>query len=1138
MRKPRGHRRRTPFVPSIELEPRCLLSLSVSCLGTVGADLVGPSVSVGFDGIQDIDLRLSGLSGSSPIASIRVQDGAGLRWEYDSSGTPQGGAHAEFFAATDDPTRGDLYISPVVNAYQGGGATGPPRTIANGDLLALTVEYADGTIGSAQACAVSGLASPLAVVGSSSPVATIVTTPDPTAVTVSWSNFANNGQDGSSWQPGAVHLLAGNLQGRKIATATLSDIAGSAWMSTNQDHMYLSVAQAADDRTADLYFVPTRDETVGPASVSAATDMTLRITFADDPTTQYVTRFAGGPWRTDLVAAGLSGGGAEATAVPVSDEATLASRLLHETGDDTITLAPNSTIIVTRPLVIGHSVRIVGQGATLLFRPSWSADVPGAISLDPNARWADVFRIDLEDFRIAFDDSAAGTWYDPEADDQGSHAVINLMNSGQTTVRLSLDGMSIEGPAARDPAPPTAGTLPVGATYVGEPTPHLIFAQQAYGWTQESGSIVDSTFRGGTIALGGGPWQITGNTVLGAPAGTFSLAAFSFQSPHDVTLANNRVSQDAAGGYLARFINVHGSSYNDLITGNTFIGGLPATPYTFSTTRNVFTDINAPEVILVENYGVYYEGTPAGIASEGYVLTLRTPSTSVPFRGDAPGPGAVVSILSTTDAGEAANPYAGTWYRIAQVISTSPPTYLMETPLPAGSYEIAVTAGSVGDVYSGNTIDLSGYPSHGIDLVGNQFGTQVVHNTFLGDGEDPSRGLGRGIEIAAYNSEGQGQGDPSNPFPLPYGWTPLPMLDITVESNTIVNLPATLIVAIQHGNLTNTSSGRVYLTATVEDNTIRWSQAWLDRWKGVFQSITNDNNNLSNSPDDSWIPPSITIGSGFSANYRIPGTVDGPSGEPNGPLGFIDPHELQVVVRGNSATIVKSNAEVDPLAAASGQVFAAIVNGVAAPSNAYPYNKPSYFQFGNSTWCNGEYFYAPFNAANLDIAATPTSGGATPGGSTGPDSGNGGDDGGGSPGSVGGNISTTTTGSPTSGDGSTTISHGTSAAVGGTSISSTGASANSASQHQPARKRRKTATARTRKRLHFNASSQSSRRHAMLTRRRAILAAVAERRSAGLIASVPPGRSKLEWKKGRQVGSMETSRKTAPSAANLSGVGS
>ena len=79
---------------------------------------------------------------------------------------------------------------------------------------------------------------------------------------------------------------------------------------------------------------------------------------------------------------------------------------------------------------------------------------------------------------------------------------------------------------------------------------------------------------------------------------------------------------------------------------------------------------------------------------------------------------------------DATNPNVGKWYPVVQTISSNPPTFLMQNPLPLGRYAICITPGFVQNEYTGNTLDLTGKSSAGITLT-SQFGARIAGNTII-----------------------------------------------------------------------------------------------------------------------------------------------------------------------------------------------------------------------------------------------------------------------------------------------------------------------------------------------------------------------------------------------------------------------
>ena len=199
----------------------------------------------------------------------------------------------------------------------------------------------------------------------------------------------------------------------------------------------------------------------------------LRLTFVGDTDSsgqpqQHVALFAGGPWVPSLVANPLNG-----NSVIVGSGSALAAAIVNPpsggTEYDTITLKPNTTFILTKPLRIDHSVKIIGNNDTLLFRAAWPASTPGAIYVNNSLGYGSDLLIDFEYFTIKFDTRVKNTWFDPENETGGvSHAVINLEDPGQSRQVLTLSHMTIDGPPAFDPPRSNPDTFHV---YVGEPAP-------------------------------------------------------------------------------------------------------------------------------------------------------------------------------------------------------------------------------------------------------------------------------------------------------------------------------------------------------------------------------------------------------------------------------------------------------------------------------------------------------------------------------------------------------------------------------------------------------------------------------------------------------------------------------------------
>jgi hypothetical protein len=459
--------------------------------------------------------------------------------------------------------------------------------------------------------------------------------------------------------------------------------------------------------------------------------------------------------------------------------------------------------------------------------------------------------VELDDFTIAFDPGAPIRWsnppgtqpalWDPENNPGGIvHAVIDMRDSNTNLNRdsLTLNGMTISGPPAFDGSSFTSLEAKLRQSadsahqYVGELALDLIRAND-----EDSGSIANSTFQGGSIELFGGPWSLTGNTVLGSTAATYSPSAFGLHSPHDVLVQGNRVSQPDPAGREFRLVNFARSGLGNVVEDNWFGGGAGqiGNEMTYDASSDQFQGLNDPEVILAESdYGVLFEGRPAAVSADGRLLVLEGLRASA-FPGET-GPGMVVSILAGVQGdGTPSMAMAGEWYRVAQQVSLSGDTIelLMEDPLPpppSGGYHVVeVTGGFVNNTLDGNTIDLTGRSSTGIKFDGDNYGTRITGNHFIGGTTYDNVYTGAAILLgAALASAPSGDGA----FPLPAGWTALPSLGSIIEGNTIEDALGGILVGVEHGadywesRITSASeTGRVFLTASVTNKTITCNAA-------------------------------------------------------------------------------------------------------------------------------------------------------------------------------------------------------------------------------------------------------------------------------------------------------------------------
>ncbi len=981
-----GRKRR--FHPVITcLESRRLLTAAVICLGQDGRDLVGPDASQGPDGIQDLHLRFSGLS--STVGEITIQAPGGFQWA--TAPDPSGAALAEYFPSS-IAGHGDLYLNPQVRSdlppaggsLPLGGSTGRLIQLVNGVVMTVTIDYQSQASPATVTVAVSEMVSPTDPMPAISVPANVVNA----------FQIANDGQDatGQTYEQGFDHLVATATGGLTFNPATfsqvvwdLSDQAGLAWDSTSatlgHNHVYATL-RSGTNNTVDLYFAPERDE--APASGSSSPTMQLRVALPG-VSSVYVTPFAGSNWspadRTNPLDNQPQPNPAPTT------EAQLRALLASTSPEyDTIDLPANTTIVLTQPLEILHSVHLIGNNSTLLFQQgssaAWPASASGAIYVSTPS-YTNI-QLELSGFTIKFDMSAPIRWsnppgagpalFDPENNPAGIERAVIDMRDSNTNVNmtlLTLSNMTIVGPPAFDGSSfaTTSSLLSQSGDgthqYVGELDMDLIRTND-----MDTGSILNSSLQGGQIEAFGGPWNIVGNRVLGSTAQTYSPGAFGLHSPHDVVVEDNQVSQADPAGREFRLVNLAVSGFDDVIEGNSFGGGAGqiGNEVTYSAPPGQFYGINDPEIILAEGtYGVLFEGRPGAVSADGKLLVL--PNLRASAYAGSTGPGLVVSILAGVSGnGTSLMSLAGEWFRVAQQVSLTGNNtieLLMEDPLPAlpqgGYYVVEVTGGFVNNSFIDNQIDLSGKSSTGIVLNGADFGSRIIGNEFVGGSSSGNVSDGTAISITSgIDSAPEGSGE----FPLPSGWTALPNLGAVVEDNTIRDFPDGILVGVEHAVnywqalvVSSSETGRVFVTASVESNVFEYDSSFLSAWSASYLSFGND-------PAGSSTPPTVTIGSGWSPQApgpygtpRFPWTI-GAAITVNGadtPI-FVDPAENVVTVQTNAVELIDANAIVTKVSGQSGQVYDGVVNGTSvAPTIA------------TQTYDNQPYF--PFNLDNLNVAA-------------------------------------------------------------------------------------------------------------------------------------------------------------------------
>ncbi len=429
-------------IPS--LEPRRLLTAQVVSLGQDGHDLVGPDASQGPDGIQDLHLQLTDLGGS--VASIAIQAPGGFEWATEPD--PAGAALAEFFPASAGG-QGDLYINPQVKSdlpppggsLPLGGSTGTLIPLANGMPLTVTIGYQGKSSPDVVAVTVGKLVSATDPMPAT-PAPPTCSAPSRSPTTARTAPALPMTRASSTWSstaPGRVSFQAATFS---QVLWGLNQGSSYEWNSTSGSvgHNHIEATlRTGSTNLVDLYFPPVASE--APPSGSSAPTMLLQVTLPGSGQV-YATPFAGTTVNLALLARPINA--VAAPAAPTT-EAQLRADLMSTSPEyDTIDLPAGQTITITQPLEITHSLRIVGNGATLYFdqgsTAAWPSSASGAIYAS-DLGGANI-ELDFEDFTIRFDMSqpirwsnAAGTTpalWDPENNPGITHAVLD-------TPRLQLE---------------------------------------------------------------------------------------------------------------------------------------------------------------------------------------------------------------------------------------------------------------------------------------------------------------------------------------------------------------------------------------------------------------------------------------------------------------------------------------------------------------------------------------------------------------------------------------------------------------------------------------------------------------------------------------------------------------------------
>lgn len=537
--------------------------LSAKWIGQDGRDWTGRYAAVGPDGIQDVVLRISGISDKlGKLNALRVEAEGGPIWEWGVN--PDRVWNAEIIRDPKNPREADMLMSP-------------PLQSIDGKPLKLTIWYGQNRDHEFTGTAVAGKSDP----DLKTPRPKIYDVKPIKEFSAKW--FGQDGKDVTG--RGDVHVRVSGLPATNtIVGASLSDNVGGDWLWKASDKVdYYVPAQGEtrhlafqsdphDASAADLFFPPFRDE--------ADTHMTFRVLLSDG--SMRFAQFTGE--KCDTFHCGKAPNDKTITAKPGDDLAAMA----REYGK--ITLTPG-IYEIDHPLELNEPVTITGDREAILRFNQPASDKPwhGAIYVGAD-------NVNLVGFTVRFAGPA-------RFDVRLGAAIIRSNERGDTTgglVNLVIRNMDIETPPfppLKDPSKPYEA-------------PYLIRVGRIL-----SGQIIGNTLSGGTIDVVHGPWVISDNTHLGLPAGGIGWDAFAAHYSHDLRIERNKLHADTAGAKLWRFFTSTQYAAHSIVRDNDVRGvGMRD--------NDPMPNPNAPEIFLTEAYRLHYEGHPVYQSDDRLVLQI------------------------------------------------------------------------------------------------------------------------------------------------------------------------------------------------------------------------------------------------------------------------------------------------------------------------------------------------------------------------------------------------------------------------------------------------------------------------------------------------------------------------------------
>jgi hypothetical protein len=434
------------------------------------------------------------------------------------------------------------------------------------------------------------------------------------------------------------------------------------------------------------------------------------------------------------------------------------------------------------------------------------------------------------------------------------------------------------------------------------------------GW--DSGTIENNTIYGGTIEVSFGPWQISGNTLIGSVSGTICAGAFGVGGyAHDITIEGNiltdpDVTQD---GQLERLMTGNGGGYNISIIGNDVSDNVGDLVVGGNTT-------NSGEMILPESYGAIFEGSTLATqmislaGTSGRAATVIGIPSSELFNPVGSATGSTGDAQTTLVLYILDSRVAGTAIPVTQAwVEGSTSYFLLASGLPVGSspvFDFSIAPSYNLFTVTSNMIDTSGTVSTALVLPSNMNKVQVTDNTFKGDQtEAPNGDCSQAIRISPQGSyAGWSSLGTYNSAMVGAGVSLVDMFGIVISGNTIVG-PLGGIHIYEAVPSAPTTYGRTYTFVNLTSNTFIY---------------TYQNTGIIHTGDDS--PSNSTPGDPYAYSQIVNGTVElDPSAEY-----FVDPREFSITASGNTVEWLGVSAPATDV-----QIDAAVVNGVSYDGSSY-----------------------------------------------------------------------------------------------------------------------------------------------------------------------------------------------------------